>query len=810
MRDDSARAGTSDSASTSSPSIRSLLRERPLWWLGAATFGLAVLPLVLGRTYFFRDLYLWTFPQRQRLVDLLRAGGLPLWDPFLHGGEPFLGNVNNLALYPTAALSVLMPVVTAVNLEIALHFALVAIAAYLLARSLGLSPSGAVFVAVALVGSGVVLALGNLFNRLIALPHLILLILFWRFYLREGRRGWFVAAAVAGALQLLAGSPEFFLVSFVLAIVWGLVDPPGPAGRPLRRQVLAAAMLGAAAVGLAAVQVLPAAEMVASSERGRRFSSAQAAVWSLSPRRLPELVVPGYFGRVHTLDPADYWGSRFEDEGFPYLLSVFFGMTVLGLAASSAISRRPDGPLPIRTRRFLGATAVFGLILSLGRFLPAAWLERLWSMGGLFRYPVKFLVPTGLAIALLAGDGAERLLLRPNRPESAARKLALILGFCALLLAGAAALLFAGTAAGAAIQQLLFVDVTERARTGLAAAFGQAALFTALASAVFAGRPRLGPRAFFLLTAIVAAELLWAGRDVNPSVSRDFLTKEPPAVAAVHRVLGEGRLFRAEDPPGLIQRAPSNRIEWLYAWNKETLAFYTGAAFGLPVVFHDDFDGLAPARMTDLTRFVRSLPWDRRAPVLSAAAVRAAISDEPLQLDGWNLLGELQNASNRSFFVYVNDRAAPRTGLVHYWKYVPSADQARAAMASPGFDPRRHVVLEGSGPAPSSGPTPVSSLEVVFAGPTRSTVRAETSSAAYLVFSEPLVAGWRVTVDGRDSPIVPANAAFGAVSVPAGRHVVERRYRPMSFYWGGLVSLATVVALCAALRARRPESARPA
>ena len=798
MRDDSAPARTSGAAPESSLALRDLLRERSLWLLSAATFGLAALPLLLGRSYFFRDLYLWTFPQRQRLVDLVLSGGLPLWDPFLHGGQPFLGNVNNLALYPTAVLSFVLPVVTAVNLEIALHFALVAAATYLLARTLGLSEAGALFAATALTASGVVLALGNLFNRLVALPHLVLLLLFWRLYLREGKRRWFVAAAIAGALQLLAGSPEFFLLSFLLALVWGLVDPPSENAASRPRRAAAAAILGLSAAGLAAVQLLPMAEILASSQRGRGFSASESAIWSLSPRRLPELAVPGWFGRVDTLDPADYWGSRVEDEGFPYLLSVSFGLTLLSLAAAAVASRSADGPLSRPTRRLLTGVAVLGLILSLGRFLPFAWLQSVWTFGGLFRYPVKFLVPTALAVALLAAHGAESALRRGGT----ARSVALALGAAALLLAGTGVILASGVPAGGALQRFLFLEASERGRTGLALALFRAAVFAVLAAAVLLRRRGEGiPRGLHLLTAIVAAELLWAGRQVQPTVARDFFTKEPPAASAVRAALGQGRLFRAEDPPGRTQRAPSNDIQWLAWWNRETLAFHTGAAFGLPVVFHDDFDGLAPARMADLTRFVRSLPWTERASVLSAAAASVMVAGEALNLEGWRLLGRIENASDREYFVYANDRSAARAGLVHYWRYVPSADQARAAIASPSFDPRKHVALEGAGPPPTGGPPPASSLAVLSARPTRAILRAETSAPAYLVFSEPFTPGWHVTVDGRESPILPANGAFGAVYLPAGTHVVERRYRP-AVGWGALISLGTLIALVVAPRRR--------
>jgi uncharacterized membrane protein YfhO len=58
--------------------------------------------------------------------------------------------------------------------------------------------------------------------------------------------------------------------------------------------------------------------------------------------------------------------------------------------------------------------------------------------------------------------------------------------------------------------------------------------------------------------------------------------------------------------------------------------------------------------------------------------------------------------------------------------------------------------------------------------------------------------GWRAWVDGRPTPVAPANIAFRAVRVPEGRHSVELVYRPTEVFVGIAVSvlaLATLVVL---------------
>ena len=50
-------------------------------------------------------------------------------------------------------------------------------------------------------------------------------------------------------------------------------------------------------------------------------------------------------------------------------------------------------------------------------------------------------------------------------------------------------------------------------------------------------------------------------------------------------------------------------------------------------------------------------------------------------------------------------------------------------------------------------------------------------------------------VDGKPTPIRPANLAMRAIAVPDGTHVVEFRYRPDSFRLGLLLAIAGGLAL---------------
>ena len=64
-----------------------------------------------------------------------------------------------------------------------------------------------------------------------------------------------------------------------------------------------------------------------------------------------------------------------------------------------------------------------------------------------------------------------------------------------------------------------------------------------------------------------------------------------------------------------------------------------------------------------------------------------------------------------------------------------------------------------------------------------------------LTFIDAAYPGWHAYVDGERVPIMRANDAFKAVSVPPGTHVVEFAFRPSSVYAGMTISCVTLLAL---------------
>jgi hypothetical protein len=740
-------------------------------------------------TFFFRDMYQLAFPGRRLWAELVRAGQLPVWDPYGQGGQPFLSNVINTVLYPTNVLYLLLPPVAAFNLEIVLHFVACGVAAYLLARVLGIPAIGALGAGIVFEFCGYTLSLGSLFTRLLALPWLPLVLLSWTLWLSTRRRRFFVGTSAAMALQILAGSPELTVLTVVTGALWTAGLSPWR-----HRMILEGILVVVVAGGLAMPQLLPAVTLVRDSSRGSGTPFATFAGWSVDPRRLPELVLPGFLGHTGRLSEEAYWGRGIEDEGFPYVLSVYLGLPALLLAALAVQGRGETEGFPRRLR--LACAALFGcaLLFALGRNLPLARLLYAIPPLRVFRFPVKFLMAALIPVALLSAESLRRAFLNEDaRPSRAAIGLFLGTGTVALLMA-----LFLRVAPGPSRVLLrgFFGDAaSEAARAGVSGALVHAGLAgTALALLAAARRMRPRPWHGAAAVAVIAADLMSAGADVNAYGPRALLAATPDSVKPVREVVGDGRLYRTADPVPLRLTASTDDVAWLAAYSIETLAKSAGR-FEISAVFYHDVDSLALRNMTVARMALVALPWAQRVPLLSAAGVRAVLAFDAPPLPGLEFVAEVPNRSRHRLFLYRNPRAVPPARFVTEAERADSLEDVLRRIREPGADPTRRVVLEGSFADPPTGPCAPAEVARTLPRAHRQIVDIRAPCPGYLVLTTPRHRGWEALLDGEPAPLLRADGLFLAVTVPAGTHRVELRFAPPGFAAGLAIAAAAALAL---------------
>jgi hypothetical protein len=111
-------------------------------------------------------------------------------------------------------------------------------------------------------------------------------------------------------------------------------------------------------------------------------------------------------------------------------------------------------------------------------------------------------------------------------------------------------------------------------------------------------------------------------------------------------------------------------------------------------------------------------------------------------------------------------------------------------LSSGAVDPTQTVLIEKAAPEVSV-PTEPSREQVTFKEDTGDSVRltAIASAPGLIVMSDVYDPGWKAYVDGKEAPIYVADGAFRAVSVPAGEHVIEFRYEPLTLRIGLIISM---------------------
>jgi hypothetical protein len=112
------------------------------------------------------DLILENYAWKNFINESLRAGELPLWNPYIFAGQPFLAAGQNAALYPFGILFLVLPLTHAYAVFAALHYWLAACAMYFLARVLGLRPFAATV-------SGILFAFGGFMVVSVVFPMVV-------------------------------------------------------------------------------------------------------------------------------------------------------------------------------------------------------------------------------------------------------------------------------------------------------------------------------------------------------------------------------------------------------------------------------------------------------------------------------------------------------------------------------------------------------------------------------------------------------------------------------------------------------------
>ena len=85
-------------------------------------------------TFLSRDIYLFYNPQHFFAAENIKAGTIPLWNPYLACGKPFQANVQSCIFYPLSSIYYFLPFQTGYKYFIMLHYFLGSLFMFLLMR----------------------------------------------------------------------------------------------------------------------------------------------------------------------------------------------------------------------------------------------------------------------------------------------------------------------------------------------------------------------------------------------------------------------------------------------------------------------------------------------------------------------------------------------------------------------------------------------------------------------------------------------------------------------------------------------------
>lgn len=702
-------------------------------------------PVVTGDAWIPRgggDSVSFLYPMYRFAAQSLWDGSVPLWNPYQYAGAPFISDNQNGMFYPFNLLLFLMKPdfsYTAVQWLVIWHVFLAGASMYACLRLLRparpLRRETAVLGGLAFMFSGVFIAhIGNLNLIAVAAWLPLTFMALHRAIISSGGRGrlaWALGGGTALGIGTLAGHGQ---MTFLLAALLGTYALFRAVLDRSVRPLGLLALLGATAVGTAALSLFPAFEGVQYTVRAG-FDPGQAANYALPWHGLTGILSPDFFGRGEVA----FWG------GWPRVEYGYAGVLTLFLATTAVAQRRTA-----LTWFFVLAAGLF-LLLALGANTPLYPLLVRAAPIFPFQVPARFVLLLDFCLAALAALGMDALL---DRPALSQRWLA------GLALAGIAGALLLGW------QYVTLSAANPNHQAQMLRATAVYALFAAGSWLLLAARAcgRLAPGLFAALAIVwLALDLIGLGRFVEIEWNDPMpgFATGSPALAFIQSDPGIHRIDIATGAwqPNLPQ------IEQLYS---------------IRGVYN-------PLELSNYAAYIGSVGF-RGSTQYNLLGVKYVIGGKQEPPGDTNFLIPVF-ADDPNVTVYLNTLALPRVAMVYNSTVVADHDAAFAALHGDGFDPLNRVILEEGTPlAQEPGQ---SAITILRYDPNAAAFEVTTDRAGYFLLTDIYHPHWRTAVDGREVPTLVANYAFRAVAVPAGTHRIETWFDPPGWRWGMGVTAVT-------------------
>ncbi len=745
-------------------------------------------------------------------------GQLPLWNPYIFMGHPYVGNPLISMFYPTNFLFLISYSDSIFGFLFLLDIFLVGVFTYFFTQMLKLDKFSSILSSIVYMFSGIMIGrvyAGHTPNLdvIILTPLLFLLA---ELAIKKKSLFYAVLASIPLGLQFLAGMMEFVLYSsfglfiyFLLRLIFIVRNEKSL--KSLTKLIPIIILPFIIGLLLSAIQLLPTLELSKFFHRSEWKTYEFSTQYSFPPQQLMTFIIPEFFGTP--LDDT-YWGGRNFWE-----LSVYAGILPLILAFIAILYKKNDHKI-IFTIMF-----VLFLLLAFGKYFPIhRILFYIFPLFKLFRMPAVALFISIFSLSILSGFGSNFLIenIRSKQLKHKFHRLFKILSVIIILTFLTVLLVYILKNPIISFGENLLVKKYEEFTTTVhslrygidyymakipeAYSYilrGLIVFLTFLTISTFALiiglKRKIDIRYFKILILLIILSDLWffGMKYIDVKDPKEIYSERIPM-----EIFKEDKtLFRVVDFTDSLPQhiAMTNQIEGLQSHDAIQIKYYRN--FIVFFFYHENItysgsEGFVPMNYSKTIS---------KPNILGLLNVKYILTETPIENDKFilrvNLTSSVYNiylptSETKTVYVYENKEVLPRAFVIPNSKVIRDEGNILQEMDGITFNPKEYVILEKDINAPLVNIGEYKEAEIIYYSPNEIHLKTNLQNPGFLVLSENWYPGWKAYDNGVEKEIYKTDYILRSIYLEKGEHEIKFVYKPFSFRLGFWITIITFFSIC--------------